>query len=231
MSRISEWYNEEKLKLEGMPVKSRLSYILEYYWLWIAGILLVLVFGIYLTVHIIEGEPEYWIYVALPGAATEQTQQLSSDFAEYMNYDLSEKQEVFNNELYFDPTKATGTNNSYYQMFVTLVEAGTLDGLIMNEAQIQAIGASGRLKDLKREECEELYEKYKDRLVYCEPYDETYETDSNGKVPVGIDISDSILVTEYKLYEDDCVIGIGAYSERIDEMGNFLSFILEDKNE
>jgi hypothetical protein len=60
-------------------------------------------------------------------------------------------------------------------------------------------------------------------LLY--PYDEEYGED---QVPVGIDISDSILMTKYNLYPDSCALGIGAYSEHLDAVEQFLDYIFEE---
>ena len=46
---------------------------------------------------------------------------------------------------------------------------------------------------------------------------------------MGIDVSDSLLVTKYKVYSGDCALGIGAHSENIKEVEDFLRFILEGK--
>jgi hypothetical protein len=42
---------------------------------------------------------------------------------------------------------------------------------------------------------------------------------------VGIDISDSILMTRYHLYADGCALGIGAQSSNIDAVEKFLEYI------
>ena len=69
----------------------------------------------------------------------------------------------------------------------------------------------------------EIYSRYSDRLVYSIPYDTAYGTDP---VPVGIDVSDSILMTKYHLYADSCAIGIGAKSENLKEVEFFIDYIL-----
>ena len=74
----------------------------------------------------------------------------------------------------------------------------------------------------------EIYAKYKDHLVYCEPYDEEYEKDL---VPVGIDISDSLLITKYHLYEGDCALGISAYTSRPEGVETFLEFLFSEAEE
>ena len=68
------------------------------------------------------------------------------------------------------------------------------------------------------------------RIVSCvrkavEDYDMIQEGD---KVAVGIDISDSKLVTKYGIYPLDAALGIGAKSERVDAVEKFLDFIYSE---
>ena len=51
------------------------------------------------------------------------------------------------------------------------------------------------------------------------PYDEEYSTEP---VAVGIDISGSRLMTEYELYDDTCVLGVGAYTQHPEDVAAFL---------
>ena len=108
-----------------------------------------------------------------------------------------------------------------------MVESGDLDVVVMSSAGMKGLGSSGRLMDLTDERVNDLFQKYEDRILYCEPYDEDY---SASLVPVGIDVSDSLLVTEYNLYEDDCVLGIGAYTKRPEQIKRFLVFILSEES-
>ena len=50
--------------------------------------------------------------------------------------------------------------------------------------------------------------------------------DKGLPVTCAIDISDSLLVTKYHLYVDSCALGVGAHSENIKEVGDFLNFVL-----
>ena len=82
--------------------------------------------------------------------------------------------------------------------------------------------------DLQDERCKSIYEKYKDRLIYTIPYDTEYSKDP---VPVGIDISDSILMSKYHIYTEGCALGIGAQSSNIEAVQRFLEYIYEENGE
>jgi len=227
---IKEFYRSEREKLESMPSEKKRQYVLDYYIIWIIGILAAFFFIGYFIYHAAKGGTEYLLYVAVPGVSETAAEELEADFTDYAGYDTSAGEVFLQSTLYFDPTTNEGTNNSYYQSFVAMVEAGDMDAVIMTTAQIQAIGRSGRLLDLGSESCAKIYEKYSDRLVYAEPYDESYETNEDGLVPIGIDISDSLVVTKYHLYDEDAVLGICAYSGRIDEVERFLEYIFGEIN-
>jgi hypothetical protein len=126
---------------------------------------------------------------------------------------------------YFDYTKDAAYGNVYYEAFVALSDVGTLDVITMEADSIAALGQSGRLIDLQSEPCADIAKKYEDRLIYYYPPD---DAEDDSPVAVGIDVSDSRLVTEYGLYQDSCGIAVGAHSQNIAAVEAFLDFILED---
>ena len=219
-------WSEEKEKLKRLPFKEKLRYIWTYFWIPIVAILFVLIFGTFLIVRISTNIPDNWLMVTFANTTAQAGtgSQLWKDFTEHTGYDLKQKKVEFNAESYFDYLKDQAKGNAYYNAFVTLADVGELDAITMESASLAALGQSGRLFDLNDEKCADLKAKYADRFVYYTP------TDENGKelepIPVGIDISDSLLVTKYHLYVDSCALGVGAHSENIKEVGDFLSFVL-----
>ena len=219
-------WSEEKEKLKRLPFKEKIRYIWTYFWIPIVAILFVLFFGTFLIVRISTNIPDNWLMVTFANTTAQAGtgSQLWDDFTEHTGYDLKQKKVEFNAESYFDYLKDQAKGNAYYNAFVTLADVGELDAITMESASLAALGQSGRLFDLNDEKCADLKAKYADRFVYYTP------TDENGKeldpIPVGIDISDSLLVTKYHLYVDSCALGVGAHSENIKEVGDFLSFVL-----
>lgn len=219
-------WSEEKEKLKRLPFKEKIRYIWTYFWIPIVAILFVLIFGTFLIVRISTNIPDNWLMVTFANTTAQAGtgSQLWEDFTEHTGYDLKQKKVEFNAESYFDYLKDQAKGNAYYNAFVTLTDVGELDAITMESASLAALGQSGRLFDLNDEKCADLKAKYADRFVYYTP------TDENGKeldpIPVGIDISDSLLVTKYHLYVDSCALGVGAHSENIKEVGDFLSFVL-----
>lgn len=227
--KFGAWYASEKLKLQGLTRKQKLEYILEYYWIAIlAAVCLIagIIYGIYRANFAVT---DNWFYAIFANTTADagKGSELWDDFAAYTGYDLKEKNIEFNAQSYFDPTTTAGTVNSYYEAFVAVLESGDLDVVTLPTQELEAVGSTGRLLDLTDERCASIYEKYQDRLVYCEPNDEDYEA---SLVPVGIDVSDSLLVTKYGVYEKgtDCALGISAYAEHMDAIELFLAFIFEE---
>ena len=226
--RLRKYAAGEKEKLNGLTGIQKITYILDYYWLWLLGIFCAVFLLVYLTVHFFFTPKEYWFYIIFANTMEEAGNHspLWEDYAAWCGYDTNAKKLEMNGSSYFDPSVSQGTNNSYFQSFVAVTEAGDLDAVVMGKDALAALGKGGRLLDLNDERCSGWTGRYEDRFVYCEPYDETY---SDSPVPVGIDISDSILVTEYHLYPPDCALGIGAYTKRPDETGQFLRFIFGEE--
>ena len=94
------------------------------------------------------------------------------------------------------------------------------------EYYIQEMGGETGSTDASAAPQGEIYEKYHDRLVYSIPYDTEYSTQP---VPIGIDVSDSILMTRYLIYENSCVYAIGSYTRNLDAAVKFLDWILEGR--
>lgn len=228
--RLGPWVETETEKMRGMTARQRFSYILTYYWLWILGIISVVSISGYMIYRAAFAVKDYWFYGMYVNTMENggNGSPLWRDFVMYAGYDTSVKKVEMNASAWFDPSVRGGTNNSYYQAFVALVESGDLDVVVMGREGLQGIGSSGRLLDLKDPKCAAIAEKYADRIVTCIPYDTEYSEDP---VPVGIDISDSLLVTKYHLYEDDCVLGISAYTQRPESAEVFLDFLFSEPQE
>ncbi|MCD7837738.1 MAG: hypothetical protein LUG65_02350 [Clostridiales bacterium] len=226
MKWLLSYLSAEKEKIAGLSgPKAKAEYIWQYYKLWIIGIVCAVTLLGYILYQVNTALAENWLYVTFTNTYEEvgTGSDLWEDFVEYGDFDLTEKNVVFNNSSYFDYASNQGVGNTYYEVFVSYVDAGTLDCVTMEKDSLVALGSTGRLLDLNSEECASIVEKYGDRLVYCEPYDEDY---SDDLVPVGIDVSDTCLMTEYQLYEDSCVIGIGAYSQNLDAVELFLDYLI-----
>ena len=223
MKRISA----ETEKLRGMPFRKAAEYIWDYYKLWLAGSVCFLALFVYLAAHILSAPKEQRLFIAFANTMAEvgTGSALWQDYVDHTGYDPEEQTIEFNDALYFDYSMNRGRGNQYYAMFVTFVEAGTLDAVTMPPESLTALGQSGRLLDLSREECASIREKYADRFLYTVPYDEAYST---KPVPVGIDVSDSILMTRHQIYTGGCGLGIGAYSQRLDAVEQFLDYIFEE---
>ena len=228
MNRLKSYFSQEREKIRNIDTfRAKAEYVWQYYYLWIIGIVsAVLVIGTVIY-HYNTSLKENWFFITFTNTYEDvgNGSDLWDGYVEYAGYDTTVKNVEFNNISYFDCATGNSSGNEYYEVFVAHVEAKTLDAVTMEKESLEALGATGRLMDLNDERCASIMEKYGDRLVYCEPYDEEYKLD---RVPVGIDISDSILMTEYNIYPDSCVLGIGAYAQHIDAVEQFLDYIFEE---
>ena len=220
-----EWLAEERAKLSEMSFGKAVKYIWQYYWIFILGAIGLIWFVWFLVTHLLAGAPQYWIYAVFANsmASAGTDSRIWRDFAEYSGYDLNEKRIEFSTNMYFDYNRNQARGNEYYNSFVALTDTGTLDLITMMPEQLAPLGESGRLLSWDLEECKALREKYADRLIWYEPPEDAAE--QIAPIPIGIDVSDSLLVTRYGLYPEACGLGIGAESTRLDAVGVFLDLI------
>lgn len=221
---MKEWFKGFKKQIAELDGwKAKTQYIWQYYYLWIIGIIAAVCFIIFAVQRFFFHVNDNWFYIMFNNTYAEvgDHSELWKGYVDYTGYDLKEKNVVFNNSSYFDYKEGV-TGNSYFEAFVAYTEGGTLDAITMEADSLTALGESGRLIDLNSECCRSIKEKYGDRFLYCNPNDEEYSTDS---VPVGIDISDSVLISKYHVYPESCALGIGAGSSHLDAVEAFLDYI------
>ncbi len=225
---IRRFIREEKAKLDEMTLKEAARYIWQYFGLFIVGfigIIWLLVWGI---MRLIAGPPVYSIYAVFANstAIAGNGSRIWQDFTDSTGFTQDGKEVEFSTNMYFDYNRNQARGNEYYNSFVALTDAGTLDLITMMPEQLAPLGQSGRLLDWNLERCDKLREKYAGRLIWYEPPEGSEES---GPVPVGIDISDSLLVSKYKVYPETCALGIGAQSTRLDAVEVFLDFIFTNE--
>ncbi len=228
IERLKEWAREEKVKIAGIDgARAKAEYIWEYYKIWIVCIVFFVWFAGFAIHQYATNRMDYRCYMMFTNTNADigTDSELWFDYVRYAGFDSGDGDIEFNAQSYFDYLKGV-TGNSYFESFVTYADGGILDGFVAGTESLRALGKSGRLLDLNSEKCASIKEKYGDRFIYSEPYDEDYEGE---EVPVGIDISDSKLVTKYKAYIDPISLGIGANSENIDAVEMFLDFILQEQ--
>lgn len=224
MGTLKTYLAGEKRKIAGLDFRGKLEYIWQYYKLWITGFVCAVVFIIYFIVHFFFTPKENWFYGVFANTYADvgENSQLWDGFVEYAGLDVKEKNVVFNSNCYFDPKKES--YNQYYNAFVAYVDSGTMDIVTMETEDLKALGEKGRLMDLSNTQTAgSLAEKYADRLVYAVPNDTEYSTEP---VPVGIDLSDTCLVTEYGIYESSCALGVSSLAPHLDKIEMFLEYVL-----
>lgn len=226
MERLRDWAKTEREKIAKIHgARSKAEYIWEYYKIWIVCIVFFIWFAGFAIRQYTTSMHDYWCYMLFTNTYTVagEGSRIWDDFTDYAGFDLREKAVEFNAQSYFDYKKKV-TGNSYFEAFVAYADSGVLDGITAGRESLAALGKTGRLLDLNSESCRSIKEKYGDRFIYALPYDTEYSTE---EVPIGIDVSDSKLVSEYGIYAEPCALGIGAKSENVESVELFLDFIFE----
>ncbi len=215
---------EEKEKISCLDFRKKLEYIWEYYKLWIVGVVCAVSLLGYLGIHFLYTPRDNWFYGVFANTYADIGEHSAfwDGFVEYAGLDTKEKNVIFNNNCFFDPAK--DSYNQYYNAFVAYVDSKTMDIVTMETEDLQALGAKGRLMDLSnREIAGFLADKYADRLVYAVPKDGEYSTQP---IPVGIDLSDTCLVTELGVYGESCALGVSSLAPHLDQIELFLEYVL-----
>lgn len=225
---LKEWFRAERKKLAGCAAPEIMIYIWDYYRLWLLGLVAALVLGGFVGYRLLCVPGENWFCACFANTFAELGEGTAfyKGFAARAGYDLKEKNLVFNAETYCNPAKST-FGNTYYEALVALIDSGTLDVLVMEEADITALGAQGRLLDLRDERMgPDFAARWQDRFVTCRPIRE--DTDRGEAVPVGIDLAGSRLVGEYRAYPAGAVLALGASLPHPDQVELFLDYIFEE---
>ena len=228
MQRIRTFLSTESKKLAALPPKARPQYIWMYYKIPIIALAFAVFFVSYMHGQMSAQLAESH-FAACFGNTTAQLDgesEFARDYAQYAGYDLSEKSLAFFDECYCHPSERSSMNNAYFNLLVTYLDSGTIDVLVMDEIDVAAVGASGRLIDLRDERTRAIYEKYADRLVWCIPNEQSDYSDE--PVPVAINLAGSRLVGEGKPYEE-AALGINALAPHIGQVETFLAYLFEEE--
>ncbi|MGN0774775.1 MAG: hypothetical protein ACI4MP_13405 [Candidatus Ventricola sp.] len=225
MDRIAAWAKAERAKLRGMSLRGKLSYIVTYYWVQLALIAFVLAFGLYLhsQMSVQLAENHFAACFANTTAELGPDSEFGRGFARYAGYDLKQKNLVLLDECWCHPGEASALNNTYYNLLVTYLDSGTLDVLVMPEADLSAVGQSGRLMDLRDERTAALFDAWQDRLVYVTPNAQSGYGDD--PVPVGVDLSGTPLVGENAPYGESAVLGVSALAPHPEQAEVFIKYL------
>ena len=227
MRTLPQWYRDERKKLRGYSLRDKLKYIWQYYRLWIIGIAFVAGFAFYAlwTYFTVPGDIHFYGIFSNTYAQLGKGSAFYDGFVKAAGYDLSTGVVEIDCANYCKPSGRV-IGNDYYEKLISMIDGGVDDVWIAQAEDVIAIGEAGRLLDLNSELAAPLREKYADRFVYCTPLDESY---SDQPVPVGIDLSGTALVGEYRAYSEGAVLGVSAHTRRFDQVPVFLEYLFAYK--
>ena len=208
--------------------KEKLCYLMDYGKLWILAAVCLVSFLSFTVFRAATAVRENHIYAVFVNTYAEvgNGSEFRKGLVKYSGWDPKEKNVQVEANTFFSYSKNEGRGNTYYDAFVSFIDAGALDAAIMPAEELTAFGSTGRLMDLQDERCSRILTKYADRLIYSVPLNPEY----GGKpVPVGIDISDSPIIARYSVYDCPCALGIGAFSEHIESVEKLLSYLFAEE--
>ena len=226
--RFRQWAQEEYNKIKNLSWRQKLEYAWDYYKIQIICVLSFIVLSAYLIPRLATANRENWLYAAFANTYADigSGSDFWKNYADYANYDLNQKNLIFNAQVYCDPA-GEDYGNQYYRLLIASMDSGVLDILIMEPERLRYLGASGRLLDLESERTQNILRKYQDRIIWCEPMES--KNYNKSRVAIGINLDNSILTTgENRAYADGAALGINALSQRPEEAEIFLRYLFQD---
>jgi hypothetical protein len=210
-----------------MQLRDKVGYIWDYYKLWLIGAVVAVGLLVYFLSLYRNGSDDVVFKAAFVNFYDDVSD--SSDFAlgfkEYLEgHDSGSGIEgviEFDNNMFFNLNKNSDYYSSYYQKLIAYLESGTLDCVICGYDNLMGIGQGGRFIDLSDERIKSVYDMYSDRIVYI--------STEEGDIPIGIDISDSPVLSGMNGYGESCYLAFSANSAHFDKGKLFLEYLLEEE--
>ena len=197
---------EEKQKIKEMDsTRKKIGYIWDYYKLWIIGAVVLVGLVVYFTVVF----------------ATREACRLTQGFVSYVGEENLPGRVTFDNNAFFNLANNSDYKNSYYMKVLAYLEADTAQAVLCQYDNLIGLAKSGRLADLSDDKVGDIYDKYKDRIIY-------YEDEEGKKIPVGIDVSEGYKAAGLTEYTDGkAYIGLSAYAADYGYVEKFVDYMVE----
>lgn len=194
MTRLRNWWRAEAEKLAPLPWHKRLEYLFVYYKGWVAGLLVLLLFGWYVADVVIQGQKE----TILQGFFTNDTQgafpvgELEKELAALLGAGKDQKV-ILDGDLYIDLTgeEATEYTAASNGKIIAYMAVGELDFVVTSGDVYRHFAGEVPMKDLSTLLPEELYARLSPSI------EEVPDPNHPGSViPGGLELSDSRFLRE-----------------------------------
>ena len=215
---------EEKQKIKEMDsTRKKIGYIWDYYKMWIIGAVVLVGLIVYFTVVFVTREDKPVLDVVLVNNYdnVSENSKLAQGFVSYIGEEKLSGKVTFDNNAFFDLANNSDYKNSYYMKVLAYLEADTAQVVMCQYDNLIGLAKSGRLADLSNEKVSNIFEKYKDRIIY-------YEDEAGNKTPVGIDVSDGYKAAGLTEYTDGkAYIGLSAYAADYEYAEKFVDYMMK----
>ena len=211
---------EAKVNLKELPTKKRISYIWDYYKLWIIG-------GLFALYTLISGIYQYatakecLLQLIMVNAKISINETIfAEDYLVAAGFDLEEY------ELNASSIELKMTPESYQQDYYTMqsmiarLTSGDIDIFAASASIFAPYAAEGYLMNLKEIFTESELSEYEAYIVY------TTDSKTNETYPCAFDFSQNKWIKQHGYYSDSCQFGILYNSSNIEQAKDFLLYIL-----
>lgn len=220
-------FQTEREKIKRLPRNQRAGYIWDYYKLPIIAVIAVVCIAVYMISNFITNSRPTQLYVAFVNTTTDLGKGSSfyDGYTDSAGVDTSEENVIFDTQNYFTIDGEHASSRHYYDKLVVLIDASTVDAVVMDTDTLKSFGSRGRLMNLSDERVRQLAEKYSD-LVITTSY--TDEDGNTQEIPIGFDLSKTRLVSRDGAYQN-CAVGISANAQHIGAIEQFMSYVTEEE--
>lgn len=201
----------------------KIGYIWDYYKLWIIGAVVLVGLVVYFAVVFATREDKPILDVVLVNNYDDVSgdSKLTQGFVSYVGEENLPGRVTFDNNAFFNLANNSDYKNSYYMKVLAYLEADTAQAVLCQYDNLIGLAKSGRLADLSDEKVGDIYDKYKDRIIY-------YEDEEGKKIPVGIDVSEGYKAAGLTEYTDGkAYIGLSAYAADYGYVEKFVDYMVE----
>lgn len=217
--------DDDKEKLAGMTSKKeKAGYIWDYFKFWIIGAVAVVGLLVYFVVVFVTRDEDDVLNVVFVNNYDNISEgsDFMDSFIEYTGDESLKGRVTFDNSAFFNLAKASDVKNDYYLKVLAYLEGGSTQAVVCQYDNLMGLARSGRIMDLSDEALSRIYDRYRDRLVYYE--------DEDGKIPVGIDISEGYSKSGLTEYDDGReYICLSAFVDDYSMAETFIEFMTGSK--
>lgn len=182
---------QHQLIMKNKTFKEKVAYFAGYYWKQALAVIVVLIFAGSM-IHTMVTRKEEALQVMFINTFVKDDLDVEAyemEISDYLGIDTKKYEVIMTTGTWIDYENMDELSVANLQKVIVEFAGSTLDVAIIDDAYLENNKQSDMLSDLNDILPAEFLEKYADRVIYTDVAD-----DEKGSFPVGIDVSDSVIL-------------------------------------